>query len=302
MPPDACWRATAGRETLAGWDEPGLLPLEPRLQGLRFQSVPGYAAASARDALARLRAVASPVVGPGLVPLMGVAIRTVPLRTWYCKPDLLHDVLSGALPVFAEGASPRLGDLLVHPDALAARIDARDPALASGPTAGFACLRAANRSVRARTGRTAGFSLDEARRLARSGVVGVRLRTSRVAGRVRPVVERLYNVDDMVTVASSLADAATAPGAKAALGEPIDCAQRLLALRDAGNSLRAVGRALWTAGVRTTAGAPWSHSAVAKALARCRAGLRVEGVVVRPQGVSRPSAALDASTGPEPSR
>jgi len=287
-----------GKETLVGWDKPGLLPLDPALQGRRYAEVPGYSAAAVHRLLARLQAVALPTTdSAGLVPLLGVAVRLASLRPWYRKEDLLLDILSGALPVYTIVDRPRLGDVIVNLDLLRAYVAARDPALVTGPWAGHAPLSAANDVLRVRVGPGSAITLNEARRLVAAGLVRVIKRTSIVRNRDRPVVERLYRIDDLVAFAVRRATGHTLRADTAALGTLCDVTDRLVALERESRTLRGVARALSKEELRTPSGGAWSHSAVAKALARARIGLRVDAIDHKDTGHGPGSGSCVAKTG-----
>lgn len=265
-----------GKETLTGWDRPGLLPLDPALQGLRYSKTPGYSAPAVHQLLACLRTAALPAgTTAGLIPLLGAAVRLAPLRPWYRKEDLLLDVVAGALPVHTAVEAPRLGDMMVNLDCLKARIATQDPALKTGPWAGHAPLSVANHILRDQVGPDSSVTLNDARRLVAAGLVRVIRRTSTVKHRARPVVERLYRVDDMVAFAQRRAAGRLSAADTSALGMPCDITERLVALEQKRRSLRSIAGELTSNHFRTLAGGGWSHSTVAKALARSRTGERI---------------------------
>lgn len=99
-------------ERLAGWEADDLLPHSIELSTIVGMRV--YDTKAVHIMLDRLDAVA---IGRGeagaLSPLPTASKRAGILRTGYTKTDMLRDILSGALPVYATRARPRLGDLLI---------------------------------------------------------------------------------------------------------------------------------------------------------------------------------------------
>lgn len=210
---------------------------------------------------------ARPTDTHGLSPLVSVAIRAAPLRPWYGKTALLLDVLDGTVPVFVTIDDPHLDDLLVDLPSLRAHISGRDPALLSE----HAPLARVNEILRLRLGSDAVISLEAARRLVRVGAVGFLVSKSVVVNRKRPVVQRLYNVADVMAAVG-----------RSPRGSEIECdaGARIAALRREGATLRATARALARSGLRTINGARWTHSSVGAALARAEAGHRVPAIAM----------------------
>ena len=261
-------RGRATKDTLSGWDHPDLLPADPALQGLRFRYDRIYSLTSIGEIPARLRAVCARPTDPhGLSPLVPVAIRVAPLRPWYGKTALLVDILDGTVPVFATIDDPRLDDLLVDLPSLRAHIAGRDPALLSE----HAPLARVNEILRLRLGSDAVISLEAARRLVRAEAVGFLVRKSVTVNRERPVVQRLYNVVDMVAAVE-----------RSTRGQGIECdaGARIVTLRCEGATLRAIASALARSGLRTINGARWTHSSVGAALTRAEAGHRVPAIAM----------------------
>ncbi len=275
----------SSKATLSGWEHPSLLPREGLLHGIRFDEKPSYRMADVQIALARMQAVARKVASTeGLVPLVSIGMRAAGLRTWYTKTHVLTDVMAGRVPVAALLDEPRLKDLFVDLERLAAASAASNPSLTCG-AADFVALARCNEAVRHRFGGGATFSLEECRWLVRAGLVRVELEKTIVKNRSRPAVTRLYHLGDMTEIARRRSDGQSTKAEAAMLAETCDASAALAAARSEGGSLRQAARRLTAAGYATPNGAPWSHASVAKAISALDTG-----GVVQAKRLARPAA------------